>query len=186
MDLEKVIKKRHSVRNFKQTKKVNWRDVVKAIDAANYAPQAGNISVLRFILVSDKEKINKLAECCAQEFISQAKYLVIVCSKLDQIERAYDERGLRYAKQQAGASIQNFLLEITNLGLASCWIGAFDDRGVKDCLDIPDDVDVEALLPIGYEMGNGKPRKKPNLDSVLWFDKWKNKFMKPKPMIDTS
>ena len=184
MDVEKAIKTRHSARSFKETKKADWRDVIKAIDAANYSPQAGNISTLRFILIMEPEKISKLTECCQQRFVRKSNYIVVVCSDMTQIKRAYKERADKYARQQAGAAIQNFLLEITNLNLGSCWVGEFDENGVKDALLIPEDIEIEALIPVGYEMGSIKERRNPKLDDVIYFHKWKNKFMKPKKMPD--
>lgn len=179
MDLDKAIKERHSVRRFK-TKKPDWKKLIETIESASKAPLAGNIPTLKFILVSDSERIAKLAEAAAQDFIATASYVVVVCSDNSQIKRSYDERGLIYSRQQAGASIENFLLKLTDLGLASCWVGAFSEETVKNALQVPDDVEVEVLLPIGYEMPPAtKQRKKPNIDDILYFDVWKNKYMKP-------
>lgn len=177
MDLDKAIKERHSARRFK-SKKPDWRKIIEAIEAANKAPLAGNIPTLRFILVSDKEKIAELAEAATQDFVALAHYVVVVCSDKTQCIRSYDERGEIYSRQQAGAAIENFLLKITDLGLSTCWTGAFSDSAVKRILQIPDSVDVEALFPIGYEMEKTKQRTKPSLDNVLFFDVWKNKYMK--------
>ena len=176
MDLDKAIKERHSVRRF-STKRADWRDVIKAIDMARLVPLAGNIPTLKFILVDDKEKIQKLAEACQQDFVSQTDYIVVVCSFLEQVVRSYDERGKMYARQQAGSAIQNFSLKITELGLATCWVGAFADEEVKRILQIPENVDVEAILPVGYELGKAKQRLKSNLDAMLYFNVWKNKYM---------
>jgi len=179
MDLDKAIKERHCVRKFK-TKKPDWKKIIKAIEAATKAPLAGNIQAVKFILVSNKEKIASLAEAAAQNFVATANYVVVVCSDNRQIKRSYDERGERYSRQQAGAAIENFMLKLTSLGLATCWVGAFSDVTVKRVLRIQDDIEVEAILPIGYEIGKTKQRRKPNLDDVLFFDTWNNKFMKPK------
>lgn len=179
MELDKAIEKRHSVRNFKQKKKVNWRKIIQAVDSARKAPLAGNITSVKFVLVSDEEKINKLAEASQQSFVSQVDYVLAVCSDPEQQERNYDERAKKYLKQQAGASIQNLLLKLTDLGLSTCWIGAFADDQVKNILKIPDNIEVEALFPIGYEMGDGKQKTKPEMDEVLFFNKWKEKKMKP-------
>lgn len=180
MDLDKAIKERHSARRFK-SKSPDWRKIIEAIEAGSKAPLAGNIPTVKFILVSDKEKIAELAQACQQDFVATAEYVVVACSDNAQIKRSYDERGLRYSRQQAGAAIENFLLKITDLGLATCWIGAFSDETVKNALQIPDDVEVEAMFPIGYELPHAsKQRTKPKLDDILYFDFWKNKFMKPK------
>lgn len=180
MDLDKAINLRHSTRRFKTTKKANWRDVIKAIDAANKAPLAGNILSTRFILVTESEKIAGLADAAQQDFIAEASYIVVICTDRTQIKRNYEERGDKYACQQAGAAIENFLLKITDLGLASCWIGAFADDIVKKILQIPDNVEVEAILPIGYEkLPKTNQKTKPGIDNVLYFDKYKNKYMVP-------
>lgn len=178
MDLDKVCKLRHSSRHF-STKKVDWRDIMKAIDLARLAPLAGNIPTLKFLIISDEDKIKRLAEASQQEFISESRYVVAVCSSQDQLKRSYDSRGEKYSKQQAGAAIENFILKLTELGLATCWIGAFADDQIKSILQIPDNVEVEALFPIGYELGKGKQRFKPQLDQCVYFNTWKNKYMEP-------
>jgi nitroreductase len=178
MNLDKAIKTRHSVRRFSPNK-VNWRDILKAIDSARLAPLAGNIPTLRFIVVLDDDKIQQLAEASQQDFIAQAQYVVVVCSVSEQCVRSYDERGRKYISQQAGASIENFLLKLTELGLGTCWIGAFSDEQVKRILQIPENVAVEGIFPVGYEMPpKSKQRSKPSLDSILYFNTWKNKYMK--------
>lgn len=182
MELDKAIKSRHSVRRF-STKKPNWREIIEAIDAANQSPLAGSIWALRFVLIDDEEKIKKLAEASQQDFVSQVHYAVVVCSDTASVVKSYDSRGEMYCRQQAGAAIENFLLKITDLGLASCWVGAFVDEEVKRILEIPpqnyDTINVEAILPIGFEMPKkGEHGKKANLDNILWFNRWKNRQMR--------
>ena len=178
MELNKAIKERKSVRKF-STKKVDWREIIEAIDYARLAPLAGNIPTIKFIIVDNKEKIKKLTQASQQDFFSNVQYVVVVCSDKTQCVRSYDERGDIYARQQAGSLIQNFLLKITELGLATCWVGAFYDTQVKQLLNIPDNIDVEAFFPIGYELGKSKQEKKPDLDKLLFFNKWNNRYMKP-------
>lgn len=177
MEFNRVVEKRQSIRNFNSAK-VGWKEVIKAIDSALQAPSAGNLQTLRFILVSDKDKIKKLADASQQDFVAQAQFAVVVCSDKEQLVRMYDERAEMYSRQQAGAAIEHFLLKIVDLGMASCWVGAFSDRVVKEILQIPEDIDVEAILPIGYERGRTRKKRKANLDSVMYFDKYKNKYMK--------
>jgi len=186
MDLDKVIKERHSVRNFKKGKKPDYKKIIEAIESATKAPLAGNIYGLKYILVSDKEKIKQLAQASQQDFVDDVDYIVVVCSDKKDLIRNYSERGRIYSRQQAGAAIENLMLKITELGLATCWIGAFSDEMVKRILSVTDDIDVEAMFPIGYELGKGKQKNKPNLDDVIFFDTWKNRYMKPKRMPDST
>jgi nitroreductase len=177
MKLDDAISKRHSVRRFTE-KKPNWRLIIEAIDSARQAPSAGNIQTAKFILVDDKKVIEKIAEASQQDFIKDAHFVVVFCSDHSQAERMYDTRAARYTKQQSGAAIQNFLLKITELGLATCWVGAFVDDQIKDILKIPGHIEVEGIFPIGFELGKTTQKTKKELSGIMFFNSYGNKFMK--------
>ncbi|MEK6823899.1 MAG: nitroreductase family protein [Nanoarchaeota archaeon] len=179
MELDKIIKSRKSVKKFSK-KKPDWRKIIEAIDLARYAPMAGNLYSLKFILVSDKEKIQKLSEASQQEFVADAQYVVVVCSNPSRTLNAYEERGENYLKQQAGAGIQNFLLKLEDLKLSTCWIGHFVDEQVKKILEIPKEINVEAFFPIGYEseIAKTKQKRKIELDNLLYFEEYGKSRMK--------
>lgn len=170
MEFDKVIDARHSVRNFKTTKKPDYRDIISAIEASTKAPLAGNINSIKYILIQDKKKIKELAEAAQQSFISQVDYVVVIISDKKALVKNYLQRGEIYSRQQAGAAIENLILKITELGLSTCWVGAFSDEMVRRIAEIPEELDIEAILPIGYELGKARPHKEPNLDRVLSFD----------------
>jgi len=183
MEVDKAIKERHSVRKF--NKKVpDWRDVIKCVDSARLAPMAGNNFTLRFVVVCDPERIYKISQACEQPFIAQAKYVVVVCSILGKVTNLYEKQGEIYARQQAGAAIENFLLKIMDLKLSSCWVGYFSENNIKELLKIPEDVRVEAVLPIGYEFEKSRKRTKIELENILFFDKYGNRQMKKRESIE--
>ena len=177
MDLNKAIKNRKSIRKF-SSKMPDWRDVIECIDSARYAPMAGGNFTLKFILVSDKEKIKKISMSAQQDFIAQAHYVVVALSLPSRTLNSYGKRGEIYCRQQAGAAIQNFLLKIEEVGLATCWIGHFVEEQIKEELKIPAKAHVEAVFPVGYEFKKEKPSKKIELDSILYFKTYGNKKMK--------
>jgi len=181
MKLDKAIKLRKSTRKF-TSKKPDWKDIIECVDSTRYAPMAGGNFSLKFILVSDLQKIQELAQAAQQDFLNQAKYVLVVCSKKARTINAYEERGKIYARQQAGAAIQNFLLKIEEKGLATCWIGHFVNSQVKIILKIPEDVDVEAMFPIGYEFEKKFTRRaKVDIDQILYFEEYnKKKMIEPK------
>ncbi len=185
MELNQAIQERKSVHKFLD-KKPDWRDIIECIDTCRFAPMAGNIFSPKFILVKDKDKIQKLVDAAQQPFVAQAHYVVVVCNDTLKTVTAYGERGRIYARQQVGATIQNFLLSIQEKGLSTCWTGHFVETLVKEALSIPSTIDVEAILPIGYEkqIRGAKPKRKPNINSKLFFDKYGNKQMREMPSID--
>lgn len=179
MDFDELLKERKCIRNY-STKGVSFTDIVKICEASRFSPMAGNIFTLRLIVVSDKEKKQKLAEAALeQEFIADAPYVLVVCSDISNLVRSYGEKAQIYSRQQAGAAIENMFLKVTELGLATCWIGAFDENAVKRILKIPDNIQVEALLPIANPLGKTQAKKKPELKLILYFEEWKQTTAKP-------
>lgn len=180
MDFEKVIKNRTSMRSY-SNKDVNTDIVLEAIEAANKAPSPGNLPILKFIIVKDSDKISKIANACQQEFVKSAPVLVVVCSDKSGVEKMYDERADKYVKHHTGAAIENFLLKITDMKLASCWVGAFSDVTIKNILKIPNEIEVEAVLPVAYISKTSKTeqKSKSELINIIFFEEWKNKYQKP-------
>ena len=75
MELPDAIKSRKSVRKF-SSKKPDWRDIIESINSSQYAPMAGDIFSMKFVIVDDKKIIEEIAKWAEQEFIAEAKYVV--------------------------------------------------------------------------------------------------------------
>lgn len=179
MEFNEVLKERRSIRNF-SVKGISLSQVIEICEAARYSPMAGNIYTIKLILVADKETKLKLADAALeQEFIADAPYILVVCSDLTNLLRSYGENAHIFSRQQAGAAIENIFLKVTELGLGTCWIGAFDEKAVKKILKIPDMIQVEALLPIAIPLSKPSEKKKPDLKLILYFEKWKQSTAKP-------
>lgn len=175
MKVQEAIETRQSIREF-SNKPVKFELVLEAIDAANHAPFAGNLNNLKYILVSEPERKQILAENAQQYWIADSSWIVIVCSEQQKLEQLYNERGKSYAKQQAGAAIENILLRLTDLGLGSCWIGSFADNSIKSQFKIPDKWEIEALIVIGHSKNKiRKPTRKTNLENTIFWEKWNEK-----------
>jgi nitroreductase len=187
MELDETIEVRHSSRSFKN-KNVSWKDVMLAIDSALKAPFAGNQNNLKFIVIENTETIKKISELAQQNWISESPLLIVVCSDDKSLESLYGERGRIYSRQHSGASIENLLLKLTDLGIDSCWVGAYTDELIKQVLNIPFDNQIEAIIATGYEQkkpGQAPARKRP-LDVAVYWEKWKNNkrptaFEEPNP-----
>jgi len=182
MEFDEVVRERRSVRGF--SGKASWKDVLEAIDAAIQGPFAGNQNNFNFLIVEDKGAIREMAAICEQSWISQASVLIVLCSDETNLENMYGERGRIFTKQQAGAVIQTLMLKLTDLGLGSCWVGAYSDELIRRKLNIPTNIQIEAVIPVGMSVGGDKKVKK-KLENVLYWEKWKkirrpSKFREPK------
>src|SRR3989344_4872194 len=170
MEFDEVVKQRRSARGFTK-KRANWKDVMYAIDSAIQGPFAGNHNNLKFLIVEEPGMIRTIAAFCEQHWIDSASTIVLVCSDETNLENIYGERGRVYSRQQAGAAIQTFLLKLADLGLGSCWVGAYNDEMLRAKLNIPLNILIEAVVPVGYAIGGEKKEKKA-LENVLYWEKW--------------
>lgn len=170
MDFDKVIEARHSSRSFKP-KRVHFGDILEAIDSAIKGPFAGNINNLKFIIIEEEKTIKMLSKHASQTWINEASAVIVVCADDAQLENQYGKRGADYSRQQAGAAMNTLTLKLTEMGINSCWVGAFDYEIIKELLKIPQNIHIEAIIPVGYEKGTAKKERKQELETVLrWED----------------
>jgi nitroreductase len=64
------------------------------------------------------------------------------------------------------------ILEATELGLGTCWLGAFDEGKVKEILSIPEDIRVPAMFTLGYADEKPAPRPRKDMDDVVCYEKY--------------
>jgi len=164
-----AIKKRSSIRKYKGDS-IPEDLLLRVLEAVRLAPSAKNLQPWKFIIVKDKDLKKKLAEAASgQHFIAQAPLIVVGCGLPDD---CYAKMG-RYMKSwpvDVTIALEHLILEAQEEGLGTCWIGAFDEEKVKSILNIPGNVKVLAMTPLGYP--NEKPsfRERKTLDEIISYD----------------
>ncbi len=147
MTVEEAIRVRKSVRSYLD-KPVEEEKILQLLEAARLAPSAKNMQEWRFIVVRDREKREKLAEIArGQWFVAEAPCVFICCAETDFHVMTCGQ--LCYPIDVAIA-IDHITLRAVELGLGTCWIGAFYEDRVKELLNIPDEIRVVELLTVGY------------------------------------
>ncbi len=187
-DILELIKSRRTIKSF-LPKYVSHELIFKVIDAGRHAPSSGNLQNWKFIVIVDPSLKLKLAESAHQQFeLASAATLIVVLGEHEKAERYYGLRGERlYTVQNCAAAIQNMLLEAHSLGLGACWVGAFDEDEVKSLCSIPENVRPQAIIALGYPKEVPKKPPKYPLETVVYFDKWRNKMRdSAKYMDDTA
>ncbi|MBN1405956.1 MAG: nitroreductase family protein [Candidatus Omnitrophica bacterium] len=170
MDVFEAIKQRRSVRSYKD-KPIAEKDLMRILEAARLAPSAKNFQEWRFVVVKDKRIREKLSEAAkGQRSVAQAPVVIACCAKTDNHVMTCGQ--LCYPIDLAIA-IDHMILEATELGIGSCWIGAFYEDRVKEVLNIPEAIRVVELLPLGYP-ADKKPVEKPRLSlkEIVKYEKW--------------
>jgi nitroreductase len=161
MDTLEAIRKRRSVRSFRPDP-VPEGDLRKMLEAASWAPSAGNCQPLELVVVRDPKVKEEVKEAAfGQPFLEEAPVLVVVCADVERTTHRYGERGELFYVQDTAAATQNLLLAATSLGYGTCWVGAFLEEEVSRALRLPRGVRPLAIVPIGRsaESPEAPPRR---------------------------
>lgn len=177
MDVLEAIKGRRSIRAFKSDH-VSAEIIWELLEAATWAPSAGNIQPWEFIVVRNLKIKQKLAEAAlSQKFIAEAPVLIVVCANENLSSIGYGVRGKTlYCIQDTAAAIQNIHLAAYSLGLGTCWVGAFQEEEARKILMIPKGVRPVAMIPIGYADKIPSPRKRRPLDEIVHYETFRGEL----------
>jgi nitroreductase len=176
-DVFEVLQKRRSVRKFLEAP-LDWENVGDILDAGRVAPTAGNVQDVRFLVIQDPEQRNKVAEACYQQYwMAKAPIHIVVGVEPQKTEQFYGKRGKElYAAHDAAAAAMSIILAAEAMGLATCWVGAFEDHMLKRACGMSDDVQAHCVIPLGY--ADEKPREpvKFSIETMVYLDKWGNRY----------
>lgn len=149
MEVLEAIKKRRSIRKFKDAP-IPAEVIEKLKEALVWAPSAGNVQPRKFFFITDSEVKEQLRQAVRQSFVCDAPLLVVACRDLEKAS-TYGERGRNlYSITDTAFSLENMVLEACELGLGTCYIGAFDGEKVSEVLNLPAHLQPMLLIPVGY------------------------------------
>lgn len=147
MDVLETISKRKSVRAYAD-KDIEKEKLLKVLEAGRLSPSAKNRQEWRFIVVKDRETRRKLVSACmGQRFIEQAPVTLVGCAVGTDY---YMPCGQLAYTVDVSIAFSFMMLEAAELGLGTCWLGAFHEDEVKEILNIPDAMRVVVVMPLGY------------------------------------
>lgn len=151
VDVSEAIKGRRSIRAYKK-QDVSEEKVEKLLEAARWAPSAGNLQPWEFVVVRTQAVKARLAEAALnQKYVEEAPVVIVVCANEKRSSARYGTRGKAlYCIQDTAAAVQDILLTAYSVGLGSCWVGAFDEDAVKGVLKAPEGVRPVAIVLVGY------------------------------------
>lgn len=185
MDTLDAIRTRRSVRKFLD-RPVEPDKLRAILEAARQAPSWANMQCWRFVVVEEpavKARISELSYVeaffapkgyninPAQKALAEAPVVIVACADPTQ---SGDLRGEKYYLTDLGIAAENLMLAAHAVGLGSVFVGVFDEENLGLLLNIPPEIRIVGLIPIGYprEEGKGGPPRKP-LDEIVFHGTWK-------------
>lgn len=149
-----AIYNRRSIRKY-EAKNISSSKLDQLVKAGMQAPSAHNKKPYEFIIVTEKNILNELSETGLYcHMLKYAAAAIVVISTADDKETPYWQA-------DCGAVVENILLEATQLGIGSCWIGEYPNieksNKVKEILEIPKNYQVFATISLGYTTDEKEP-----------------------------
>ncbi len=161
MNALEAIRKRRSVRKY-TGESIPREDLKKIVDAGRLAATGSNRQPWDFIVVTDREMIERLK--VAAEWMEKAAAIIAVV--MDPSSRWWVEDG--------SAAVENMLIASTALGYGSCWLEGYTlprEEEFKELLGVPKEKRLLTLIPIGVPVEWPTRKKKP-LEEVLHWEQY--------------
>jgi nitroreductase len=169
MDVFTAISQRRSVRAYKDTD-IGEDKLKKILEAARLSPSSSNRQEWKFIVVKNKGTGKKLANAAfGQSFIGEAPVVIVACATESKSIMACGQPAYTVDVSIACAFM---ILQAYELGLGTCWIGAFKEDEVKKILKIPEHVRVVAMTPLGYPNQPPSQKSRKGFDQIVCFEKY--------------
>ena len=184
MDLFEAIKTRRSVRKYLD-KPVEDDKLQAVLEAVRMAPSWANMQCWRLVVVKDKAVKETLSDLSyvesyfapkgykanpSKKALAEAPMVLVLCAEPSQSGVLW---GQSYYLVDAGIASQNLMLAARGQGLGTVFVGVYDEVKVKGILNIPQNVRVVGLFPLGYPAGENKdgPPRKP-MQEICFHGQW--------------
>lgn len=171
MEIDEAIRKRRSIRKFKQ-KEIGINILKELIDYARVAPSAANVQPLEYYIVTD--------DSLKSEVFDNLKWAGYIAPEGDPKDK---ERPVAYiivlvnknkkkfpTRRDVGAAVENVLLAAINKNIGSCWLGAIDRKNLTSILELPSKYKIDSVIALGYPKEEAVVEKSKNGDIKYWKD----------------
>ncbi len=169
MDFKELTAKRYSVRAYK-SQQIEDEKLQQVLDAARLAPTAANRQPFQFIVIHTAGRETELKRIYRAEWFCRAPLVICACALPSQAWSRMDNKN--YGDVDVTIAMDHLILAATELGLGTCWIGAFDPVAARDVLGLPEGVEPVAFTPLGYPADQPGTKRRKQLSELVRYEKW--------------
>ena len=157
MEFNDVINERYSVRGYLD-REVEKEKLEYVLKAATIAPTGVNNQPFKVYVIDTKNHKEELSAIYGAKWFVEAPYVLAVVALKDKAwTRPWD--GKNIADIDATIVMDHIILAATDVGLGTCYIGAFKKYEAHKFLNLDENEEVVLFTPLGY--GNAEPRETP-------------------------
>lgn len=164
MEFFDLIQRRHSVRAYKSDP-VEQEKINKILEAARLAPTAANRQPFKVLVIHTSGREQEISKIYGREWFYKAPVVLGMCTIPDKAWVRSDSKN--YCDIDAAIVMDHIILAATDLGLGTCWIGAFNAAAAKEVLKLEKGMEPIAFTPIGYPQPHEFKKIRKNLDELV-------------------
>lgn len=169
MEFLDLVKKRYSVRKYKSDD-LEDEKVQMVLEAARLAPTAVNKQPFKLIVIKTRGREDELKRVYPAEWFVEAPLVICACALPEEGWTRRD--GKNYTEVDTTIAMDHLILAATNLGLGTCWIGAFNLEAAREVFNIPENVLPLVFTPLGYPAHNPGPKRRKTMEKIVKYEEW--------------
>jgi nitroreductase len=162
MSVLETIKRRQSIRAY-ESREVEEEKLLAILEAGRLAPSAVNFQPWTFVVIrKDRARLKTVYD---RKWFLSAPVVIAVCIDRGRAWKRADGRS--YADVDAAIAMDHMILAATELGLGTCWVGAFNKEDACRALDLPENIEPMLFTPLGYPAQQPTRQPREPLDKIV-------------------
>ena len=172
MEVFEAISRRRSVRAYSGAP-VADDQLARFLEAARLAPSWKDYQCWNAVVLTDRGDIRRLGELLrynpGREVFDTVPCFIVFTADPGRSGVRDDKP---YYMTDVGIAMENAVLAATDMGLGTCWIGAFTEGPIKEFLGIPEEMRVVALTPLGVPAEAPEARPRRPMEEAVFYGRW--------------
>jgi nitroreductase len=164
MDFQELARARYSCRAYRGDP-VEGEKLAAVLEAARLAPTACNRQAFKLYVMETAGLQEELRGLYGRDWLGQAPLVIGIAG--DPEHNWVRKDGHNYVDVDCAIVMDHLILQAADLGLGTCWIGAFDPAAARRLLDLPAGWEPIAFTPLGYPAEPGRPKARKPLEEIV-------------------
>jgi nitroreductase len=162
MDVEEAIRTRRSIRQWSD-RKLERETVEELMESVRLAPSGMNGQQWELNVVTERERLEALVPICNnQRHVGEAGAFVFIVT----------DPSAKWTHVDPAIAMDHLTLRAREMGLGTCWIGAFDEARIREFLGIPEEKVAVIGMTLGYPGDDPEPRSRRGLEQLLHWERY--------------
>ena len=164
MDFRELVRARYSCREYRDDP-VEEEKLAAVLEAARLAPTACNRQAFRLYVIPTAAHQDGLRALYSRDWLAKAPLVIGITGHPE--ENWVRKDGRNYVDVDCAIVMDHLVLQAADLGLGTCWIGAFDPPAARRLLELPAGWEPIAFTPLGYPRDPGRPKSRKPLTELV-------------------